>query len=309
DLAVGCTHTPILGACDDGDACTLDEVCVAGVCAGTAVDCTALDDGCQLGVCNASSGKCEPQPIVDCSYLDEYGIVGVCNPATALCEASECATTVLGGNDPSLAAPDGTVDVDLIVDVGSVPLGAHTFRLSWDASALRLDGVTGGSTFEFSGPPICYIDNVAGTATCSAFQAIFVLSPVGQVHIATAHMTVLAGSDDDESVLLSVDSYYGTYDGAPMVLCNTSDELLVSRRPGDVNADGAINVIDAMFVAQYTVGLRDCADIERFDMCDVHPGLPEGPDGACTIVDALKMAQCAVGLVPCNFVCGVVSCP
>ncbi len=75
---------------------------------------------------------------------------------------------------------------------------------------------------------------------------------------------------------------------------------------GDVNSDGTINVIDAMLVAQFTVGLRACTTLSSFVKCDVSP--PGTPDGTCSIADALRMAQCSVGLVSCDMVCGALAC-
>ncbi|MFQ5478927.1 MAG: endonuclease/exonuclease/phosphatase family protein [Candidatus Binatia bacterium] len=89
------------------------------------------------------------------------------------------------------------------------------------------------------------------------------------------------------------------------VLVNLDFGLIVGGC-GDVNADGVVNVVDALLVAQFEVGLRSCASIPAFDGCDVNPA-PTG-DGICNIVDALRMAQCSVGLVSCDMSCGAVSC-
>jgi len=81
----------------------------------------------------------------------------------------------------------------------------------------------------------------------------------------------------------------------------------VADRPcGDVNDDGAVNIVDALVVAQYSVGLRTCPDVARYDLCDVAP--TGAPDGSCNIGDALRMAQCSVGLVPCNLTCEAIVC-
>ncbi len=62
---------------------------------------------------------------------------------------------------------------------------------------------------------------------------------------------------------------------------------------GDVNSSGSIDIIDALLVAQYYVGLNPSnfnvanADVTR--------------DGSADIVDALRIAQCYVGLVSCTF--------
>jgi alpha-galactosidase len=63
--------------------------------------------------------------------------------------------------------------------------------------------------------------------------------------------------------------------------------------PGDVNENGSIDIVDALLVAQYYVGLNPSgfvyanADVTR--------------DGTVNIVDALRIAQCYVGLVSCQF--------
>jgi len=63
---------------------------------------------------------------------------------------------------------------------------------------------------------------------------------------------------------------------------------------GDVNADGVVNIVDALFVAQYYVGT---ISIEIWNSCawDVDR------NGYIDIVDALRIAQCYVGLISCAF--------
>jgi hypothetical protein len=74
---------------------------------------------------------------------------------------------------------------------------------------------------------------------------------------------------------------------------------------GDINGDGAVNIGDALTVAQYDVGLRTCAQapFAHPASCDVNG------DGDCNIGDALRMAQCSVGLVSCAFTCQPFTCP
>ncbi len=74
---------------------------------------------------------------------------------------------------------------------------------------------------------------------------------------------------------------------------------------GDVNGDGVVNIGDALVIAQFDVGLRQCAvaSFSQPTVCDVNG------DGACNIGDALKMAQCDVGLIGCAFTCRSFACP
>jgi len=83
------------------------------------------------------------------------------------------------------------------------------------------------------------------------------------------------------------------FDAVPPVQC------------GDVNGDGAVDIGDALIVAQLDVDLRRCgaAPFSHPEVCDVNG------DGACDIGDALRMAQCDVGLISCAFTCAPFICP
>ena len=74
---------------------------------------------------------------------------------------------------------------------------------------------------------------------------------------------------------------------------------------GDVNGDGIVNVDDALLVAQFDLGLRQCGQgaFTHPELCDVNH------DNACNIGDALRMAQCDVGLISCTFTCRPFQCP
>ena len=66
---------------------------------------------------------------------------------------------------------------------------------------------------------------------------------------------------------------------------------------GDVNCDGEVNTIDAMFILQHDVGLRQAStqcppqpDDLYIPNCDVRG------DGACDSADALFILQCDLGM-------------
>jgi len=102
------------GTCDDGDACTINDVCAAGTCGGAPLDCSGLSDSCDVGVCVGTSGFCEAQPAneggacddgdlctindacangvcagtpLDCSTLNDSCNIGVCIDSSGLCAA------------------------------------------------------------------------------------------------------------------------------------------------------------------------------------------------------------------------------
>src|SRR5438128_3892030 len=72
---------------------------------------------------------------------------------------------------------------------------------------------------------------------------------------------------------------------------------------GDVNGDGAVNIGDALIVAQFDVGIRQCGQLTHPEVCDVNR------DGACNIGDALRIGQCDVGQISCTFSCNSFTCP
>lgn len=49
------------GPCDDGSACTRDDVCAEGRCTGTPIDCSD-DDPCTRDTCDAATGVCRSEP-------------------------------------------------------------------------------------------------------------------------------------------------------------------------------------------------------------------------------------------------------
>lgn len=67
------------------------------------------------------------------------------------------------------------------------------------------------------------------------------------------------------------------------------DYTLPVYKKGDVNQDGSVNIADALFIAQYTVGTR-ILTTSQLVVADV-----DG-DGQVKIVDALFIAQYTVGL-------------
>ncbi|MFT7622895.1 MAG: hypothetical protein ACI9WU_002070 [Myxococcota bacterium] len=110
----GCIDKPLAdnAVCSDGDPCTQDDACSAGVCSGAPRDCTDFDGNCLVGVCEAESGECASQTAedtvvcddgapctsgdtctdgacagtaVDCSGMDALCVQGICNDATGQC--------------------------------------------------------------------------------------------------------------------------------------------------------------------------------------------------------------------------------
>ncbi|MBI5607407.1 MAG: hypothetical protein HY902_00845 [Deltaproteobacteria bacterium] len=59
-----CIAQPASGGtgCDDGNPCTVADVCASGKCAGTAKDCSSATTACGPGVCDPATAKCVASP-------------------------------------------------------------------------------------------------------------------------------------------------------------------------------------------------------------------------------------------------------
>ena len=96
DPEFGCDVAAVEGACDDGNLCTVQDVCVEGVCVGdieacecqTDLDCVPFEDG---NLCNGTlaciSGLCAvaPNTVPSCVVASSSPCIeGSCDPATGL---------------------------------------------------------------------------------------------------------------------------------------------------------------------------------------------------------------------------------
>jgi hypothetical protein len=78
----------------------------------------------------------------------------------------------------------------------------------------------------------------------------------------------------------------------PMNVPQVAPNSLPCRR-GDARGDGVVNIVDAMFIAQYTVSLRTLGDLEPLNAASVRHDV--GGD-IINIVDAMFIAQYTVML-------------
>ena len=90
-------------------------------------------------------------------------------------------------------------------------------------------------------------------------------------------------------------------------VCGGDGSSCATGTCGDVSGDGQVDIVDALIVAQFHVGTRDCAAVPAIDFCDTATP-PATPDGQCNIVDALRLAQCDVGIGNCTFDCQPSAC-
>ncbi|MCZ6653457.1 MAG: hypothetical protein O7D91_10585 [Planctomycetota bacterium] len=96
------TMTPVLGLCDDGEACTIDDMCSDGNCVGTAVDCSEAGDQCNTASCDPAGddGNCDTMTAVENGTPCSDGVD---------CTVDECVAGVCESTPDSSACSDGVV--------------------------------------------------------------------------------------------------------------------------------------------------------------------------------------------------------
>ncbi|MDP6946033.1 MAG: hypothetical protein QF464_17930, partial [Myxococcota bacterium] len=87
-----CETVPDTGTpCGDGDACSVQDACVEGVCVGVPRDCTFLDEACAIGECQPEDGEC---------LLVVASDDAPCTNGDPCTEGEICAGGVCGGGEP-----------------------------------------------------------------------------------------------------------------------------------------------------------------------------------------------------------------
>ncbi|MDH5671250.1 MAG: hypothetical protein OEZ06_03820 [Myxococcales bacterium] len=106
DTTVGCRYIDNdANTCDDGDACTEGDACSAGLCVGTAMNCSGLNGDCEEGVCD--NGSCVAMAANEGGGCDEG--LAVCD-ATGECQGGSCVGmgNACGANSPSCSVCSGS---------------------------------------------------------------------------------------------------------------------------------------------------------------------------------------------------------
>ena len=93
DTADACVPDPTLlegTSCDDGDFCTVMDVCASGACGGSPRDCSAVEDDCNDSMC--TQGGCQPVPLTgNTCTLGAFCIVNTtCDAGVCVGEDRDC---------------------------------------------------------------------------------------------------------------------------------------------------------------------------------------------------------------------------
>ena len=91
-----CSLVPLNNtACDDGNACTDDDFCNAGVCAGTPVTCPGDDCNMPLGSCNPTTRCLNPYPALPVRECNSTCMID------GVCDAGICTNGIFDISDPA----------------------------------------------------------------------------------------------------------------------------------------------------------------------------------------------------------------
>lgn len=208
-LLVGCTKEGDVisldckngQACDDNNACTVNDICSDNVCEGEPLDCSSKDGACTEGVCEA--GECVETPInqgVACDDGDACTVGDVCNAGTCAGTPMDCSG--LDGECAIGACEEGECIVEPFTDGQSCDDGdACTVSDACQAGACV------GSAMDCSD-----FDSQCTTGRCEEGECVAESVPEGQT------------CDDGDACTLSDACQAGTCYGAPMDCSGLDDQ-------------------------------------------------------------------------------------
>jgi len=161
-----CGHSAVIGSCDDGDLCTINDTCVGTLCSGNPVDCSGLSDVCNLGLCNGLTGLCEASPVNEGGGCDDA------DPCTEIdiCTSGACAGSPIPGCI-NCGTPIDCDDANVCTDedcVGGVCAFANN-ALACDDGDACTTGDTCSSGACVGGPaPVCDDGNPCTDDSCDS---------------------------------------------------------------------------------------------------------------------------------------------
>ena len=181
--------------------------------------------------------------------------------------------TYLGG-----ANDDGAFDLVIAPTTGDVYIAGFTASTVFPGTAGGAQGAPGGGLDAFVARLSADLSSRPTTTTTSTSSSTTTTRPT-----TTTTSTTQTTSTSTSS-------------STTTIRATTTTTTIPPTRCGDVNGDGRVDIGDAVLVAQFDVGLRQCgvAPFAHPEVCDVNS------DGACNIGDALRLAQCSAGLVGCG---------
>jgi hypothetical protein len=213
----------------------------------------------------------------------------------------ELATKVRVGSGQ--APPAGQVTVPLeALGVPPSGLAAFTVDISYEAGVVTPTGYVGDPGGHFDSV-LCNLDYGPSTIRCSGVRAT--PDAAGDVPLADLTFDVApAAAVGYESPLLVTVPTFADAQGYP-IPHDTQDGSILVGLVGNVDCDGDVDAVDALFILQYVVGLRGVSDQCPPPHRTLYlPSADVDCDGDADVVDSLFVLQYVVGLRSELGVCG-----
>jgi parallel beta-helix repeat protein len=161
-------------------------------------------------------------------------------------------------------------------------LAAYTISLTYNPAVVVVNGVGAGAL----GGVFATINNATGVTLMSALSTT---PQSGNVTVANVVLRAIGTAGQTSPLNLTVTTLSDNNGVTIQATVNNGTFTISSIKKGDVTGDGNVDITDALFIAQYTVGLRTLSPTQ-LAAGDVNC------DGKVDITDALFIAQYTVGL-------------
>jgi hypothetical protein len=191
--------------------------------------------------------------------------------------------------DTTMTAPNQSTDTEWSNGKGFEIIANGSSRIAISSVAISGNSVlvTSGADIPATGASVAYAYTSGGTMRTGGTYRWGLLRDSDPF---VGYTTGVAQPNYCVSFILPLDT---TATPAPTTVPATPAPTASGGTLGDVNSSGSVDIVDALLVAQYYVGLNPAGFVVA--NADVNK------DGSIDIVDALRIAQCYVGLGSCVF--------
>lgn len=179
------------------------------------------------------------------------------------------------------ASPGETVAGEISIDAGTSVLGAWSAQLECNQAATLESPILGGTTAEFSSPPLQTVSSCS--ATLSAFNASSLISPSGMVSVARFELTIDQAAPAGSAITILL---------LPTVLSDTDGmNLSAAQVQASINVTGSTCGNDILDQGEQC----DDGNLVPGDCCSPGCSFETGAcdDGdACTLTDSCSLGLC-----------------